>query len=189
MKWTFSEHANSECAAGKKGAAAVSTTSSGWVPVQGSKYTADLDCCVHSPDLRGPLLNSPHWNDSQEHSKRATQSKSHCKFCGMYQGRDQIKESNLERKSMRRHDGDLTLQHLPVSDMRIPSLSWYFFRPHPLISLGCYFLTISSYRTNRAREKGEHFFLTKLKPVLSKTDEYACASLNMWFVSYLPTCI
>lgn len=54
-------------AAGKKGAAAVSTTGSGWVPVQGSQYAADLDHCVHSLDLRGPLLNSPYrWAGKQQ---------------------------------------------------------------------------------------------------------------------------
>ena len=95
-KWIFSVHANSECAAGKKGAAAVSTTGSGWVPVQGSKYAADLDCWIQSPDLKGPLLSNPYWSDRQEHSRKATQSKSYCKFCSIYQGRGSIKVSELE---------------------------------------------------------------------------------------------
>lgn len=96
VKWIFSVHANSECAVGKKGAAAVSTTGSGWVPVQGSQYAADLDCCTHSPDPKGPLLNKPYWSDRREHSRKATQSKSYCKFHGTYQGRDPIKKSELE---------------------------------------------------------------------------------------------
>lgn len=95
VKWIFSVHANSEYAAGKKGAAAVSTTGSGWVPVQGSPYAADLDRCAHSLDLRGPLLNSPDWSSGQGYSSTTTQRKTTANFTEHnVRGEIQLKNQN-----------------------------------------------------------------------------------------------